>query len=82
MIYDKVRFFADKQNMSLTEVESKAGIANGLIGKWRDTVPRVDNLLAVARVLSITVNDLLADDMADDPAEQEAPHAETEAGHH
>lgn len=59
MIYDNIRRFADKKGISLTDVEAKAGIANGLIGKWRETVPRVDSLRAVAKVLDVTVNDLI-----------------------
>lgn len=45
--------------MTLRRVEKEAGLANGTIGKWKTVNPQVDNLMAVARVLNVTLNRLV-----------------------
>lgn len=59
MIYNIVKKLADEKGMSIREIEQSAGIGNGIIGKWRTASPRLDNLTAVAKVLGVTVADLL-----------------------
>ena len=59
MIYDNIKSLADKKGMSIAEIEKKAQIGNGIIGKWRESAPNVDSLVKVAKVLNVSVNTLV-----------------------
>ena len=60
MIYENVKRLAEKQNISIREVERRAGLENGAISKWVGTVsPRLENAMAVAKVLGVDVKDLV-----------------------
>lgn len=59
LIYEKVKRFADAQNISISALEKKAGLKNGTIGKWRYSSPILRNLQAVADALGISINELL-----------------------
>ena len=60
MIYENVKKLAEKQNISIREVERRAGLENGAISKWvGNTSPRLENALAVANVLGVDVKDLV-----------------------
>ena len=59
MIYENVRHFAEKRNISITELEIKSGLQNGTIGKWRNSCPKADNLKKVADVLNVKVDTLM-----------------------
>ena len=61
MIYEKVKELADKKKLSIKEVEQKAGLANGAISKWNESMPRVDNLQAVAKALEVEIGYFLKD---------------------
>lgn len=59
MIYENIKSLADKKGMSIAEIEKKAQIGNGIIGKWRESAPNVDSLVKVAKVLNVSVNTLV-----------------------
>ena len=59
MIYDKIKEICKVKGISISLVERQAGLGNGTIGRWNDSSPSVDNLKAVARVLEVTVDELL-----------------------
>ena len=59
-LYDKVKKLADEKNLSIREVEIRAGAANGTIGKWRDGKPFAETLIKVAAVLEVSVEELMA----------------------
>lgn len=58
MIYDNIVEITKKRNMTLRKVEKEAGLANGAISKWKTGSPQVDNLMAVAKVLKVSLNTL------------------------
>lgn len=58
MIYDNIKALADKKGMSIAEIEKKAQIGNGIIGKWKESAPNVASLLKVAKVLGVSINTL------------------------
>lgn len=62
MIYDNVKKYAVKRNISIRELEKRAGISNGTIGKWTRTTPKITSLQKVAAVLKISVNTLTKED--------------------
>lgn len=61
-MYDKVKAIAAKKNMSIAEVEKKAGLSNGTIGKWREakgTGIRFESIRAVAAALEVNIEELI-----------------------
>ena len=58
MIYDNIKAIADKKGMSIAEIEKKAQIGNGIIGKWKESIPNVDSLVKVAKVLNVSISTL------------------------
>lgn len=58
MIYDNIKSVADKKGMSIAEIEKRAQIGNGIIGKWKESSPNLDSLVKVARVLNVSINTL------------------------
>jgi transcriptional regulator with XRE-family HTH domain len=61
-IYDKIKKICKEKGLSVTYVEKKAELGNGLISKWNDSVPSVANLKKVASILEVTVDDLIGDE--------------------
>lgn len=58
MIYENIKAIADSRKMSIAELEKKAELSNGAIGKWRESVPNLESLVKVARVLNVSINTL------------------------
>lgn len=50
---------AKERGMSLTDVATKAGIAQKSIYQWKTVTPKADTLKAVANVLGVTTDYLL-----------------------
>lgn len=61
-IYDKIKKICKEKGLSVTYVEKKAELGNGLISKWNDSVPSVANLKKVAGILEVTVDELIGDE--------------------
>lgn len=59
LIYANIKELADKKGISISELEKRAGVPNGIIGKWRNRSPRVDKLVAVANALGVSITRLL-----------------------
>ena len=59
MIYDKVKSVAEEKGFTIASLEREAGLSNGTIGKWQDSVPNVDSILKVARILKVSVETLI-----------------------
>lgn len=58
-IYENIVILANKHGFSISEVERRAGLSNGSIGKWTTSSPTVANLEKVATVLKVSLNTLL-----------------------
>lgn len=61
-IYDKIKKICKEKGLSVTYVEKKAELGNGLISKWNDSAPSVANLKKVASILEVTVDELIGDE--------------------
>lgn len=59
MILEKIKEILTEKQMSIRELESKAGLGNGTIRGWEKSSPNVDNLKKVADILERTVDELL-----------------------
>ena len=58
MIVENIRKYAAEKKVSITELEKKAGLGNGTIGKWNTSIPRLDKIGAVAKCLGVTIEEL------------------------
>lgn len=56
---DKIKALARQRGMTISEVERKAGISHGAIGKWEKSKPLAENLQKVASVLGVKFEELL-----------------------
>lgn len=59
MIYENVKKIADEKGISISALEKKAGLGNGVISGWKTSSPTVANLKSVADVLHVNVDKLL-----------------------
>lgn len=60
MIYENIRRFCKEEGITVRKLEISSGLANGTIGKWKKAVPSASSLLAVARVLGKSMEELMA----------------------
>lgn len=56
---DVIRQKADALGLSFTQLEEKADIGNGVIGKWRKASPNIATLQKVSDVLGCKIEDLI-----------------------
>lgn len=61
MIYENIKEFCKKKNLSISALEKKAGLGNGTIGKWKDSksCPTVETLVKIADALGVSVGRLI-----------------------
>lgn len=60
-LYENVKAICDSKKMSIRELEFLASISYGSIGHWRKSAPRIDNVVAVANALDVSVGYLLGE---------------------
>lgn len=59
--FEKIKEMAKEEHMTLSEVNNKAGLGTNSIYSWKNSVPKISNLQKVAKVLHVTIDDLLGD---------------------
>ncbi len=59
MIYDRIRKVAKERELTIKQLEEEAGLGNGTLRRWNNTSPSIDNLIKVAKILSVSVDALL-----------------------
>lgn len=59
MLYENVKYFCSRAGISIRSLEQKAGLGNGVINGWKNSNPRIDSLKSVAKVLGVTLDELL-----------------------
>ena len=58
-MYERIRALCNELGYSIPALETLAGLSNGAIGKWRNSIPRADVLDRVASILHTTSEYLL-----------------------
>lgn len=58
-LYDRIRSICEMRGISVAAVERKANLANGTIGRWNESSPRVNNLKQVAEILECDLESLI-----------------------
>ena len=59
-IYENVVRLLKERDKPVSWLEKEAGLGNGVIARWKESFPRVDNLQKVASVLGVELEDLVA----------------------
>ena len=62
MLRDKIKSLCRDRGITVCALEDQAGLAHGTIKKWNENRvqnPRVSSILAVARVLGVTTEELM-----------------------
>jgi len=59
VIYDNIERLSKEKDMTIQQLEIKAGVGNGTVGKWRNQKPLADTLDKVAKALGVTVDELM-----------------------
>lgn len=54
-----IREKAKALGLNISQLEAKAGIANGTIGGWNNSKPYAETLGKVAKVLGCTIDELM-----------------------
>ena len=62
MLFDKIKAICAEKGMSISLLERTAGLGNGTIDGWNDSSPRLDKIMAVAKVLEIPLEELIKEE--------------------
>ena len=61
LLFERITKLCNENGMTIARLEKEAGLGNATVRGWKNSEPTVKNLKAVADVLGVTVDDLLAD---------------------
>lgn len=61
-LFEKVMEKAKEKGIRITNLEKAAGMSKGSICKWEHGNPRINNLQAVAKVLGVSIIDLIEEE--------------------
>ena len=59
-VFDRIQEIANQKEITIAELERKVGFTNGVIRKWKNSVPTADKLQKVAIILGTTMEYLLS----------------------
>lgn len=59
LLYEQVKIEAVKKGISIRKIEQELGFSNGSISKWNESTPSVDKIQKVAKLLSVSMENLL-----------------------
>lgn len=56
---EKIKVLCEERKISIAQLERETSLGNGVIGRWGESSPRVDNLKKVADYFGVTMDDLV-----------------------
>ena len=59
MIYETIKRLGKERGMSVRTIEQKANLSNASISKWAKSSPNMDSLIAVAKVLDCSLDEII-----------------------
>lgn len=62
MLYDRIREIAKSKKMRTRYIEREAGIKDNTMCRWNIHTPSVDKVYAVAKVLGVTIDELMKEE--------------------
>jgi len=54
--YEKIKTLCAEHNIKISALEKELGLGNGTISKWKNSVPKHDNLQKIADFFGVTVD--------------------------
>lgn len=58
MIYSRIKKICEEKGISIRSLEQEAGLGNGVIAAWDESSPRLSSVIAVAKVLGVSIEAL------------------------
>lgn len=68
-ILDIVAKLCAEHNITLTELERRLGFGQGSIGKWKDSTPKVDKIIAIANYFHVSTDYIMGISSYDEDAD-------------
>lgn len=62
MLFEKISALCEKKGISIAKLEKDSGLGNATVRGWKKSIPSVESIKKVCRVLGCTVDDLLKED--------------------
>lgn len=59
MVYERIDELCRQNHMSISSLERECGLGNATIRGWKNSSPKIDNLVKVADFFHVKVDDLL-----------------------
>ncbi|MDR1132040.1 MAG: helix-turn-helix domain-containing protein, partial [Oscillospiraceae bacterium] len=60
ILYDRLKHLCEKNHLSISKLEDKSELGNGIISKWRcGSSPSVDKVMKVAQFFNVSTDYLL-----------------------
>ena len=59
MLYSKIETMCKESGISISGLEKAVGLGNATIKGWKESSPRLDNLIKVAEYFGCTVDELM-----------------------
>lgn len=59
MIFENIQKLCKEKGITISELERELNFGNGVIGRWRESAPRIDNAKKVANYFGVTIEQLL-----------------------
>lgn len=58
-MYQKIKEIAKSKNISINQIETTLGIAQGSLCKWGKVKPSFDKVVDVAKMLDVSIEELI-----------------------
>lgn len=65
MIFDKIKAICEEKKISISALERMADLGNGTISGWNESSPRLDKIMAVAKVLEVPLSVLVEEEVTE-----------------
>lgn len=62
MLYERIREISKAKKMRTRDIEREAGLGDNTMWRWNISTPSVDKVAAVAKVLGVTIDELMKED--------------------
>ena len=59
MIYSRIKALCKAKNINIHKLEMECGIGNGVIARWQNSSPRIENVKKVADYFGVSLEFLL-----------------------
>lgn len=63
MLYNRIKDISKSKKIPLYKIEQRLELARGSIGKWRKNKPSYDKVVGVAKILGVSVEELVGSEV-------------------